>query len=511
MAKGVAEYQPRATDSCFANPTKRMHHFRLIPTVLALVLPVVSSAQSLSLLPEPITRQISEEISGDAAFAHIRHNSQFHRPRGGSDGLWKVAQYYEEKAREYGLTDVKIIKQAYGTTRPWNAKSGELWIVGDKPERIASTIQTPLHLADFSRAADVTGDLIDIGGGTAAELEGKDVAGKIVLTFGPIGTTMQQVVVGKGAAGIVWYPSPFYEGNGIDGSGFNMPDQIRWLSVPAGQIAGKEPTFAFVLSTRQGVALHNRLLRPNARIRVRAQVDAGFGSTQGPEPWQVMVEGFIRGTNPGVQDVVLTGHMQEGMQSANDDASGTGSVLEIARALNKLINEGRIPRPRRSLRFWWATEISSERQYFADNPDEPKRMWVNVNQDMVGADQSQDIMRKQGITRVPASRFHFLNDVAEAVIDYMVAGNTFELAQVQAGIESVYPKPHLSHLGSRQRYNAEMIFFHNNTDHMTFNEAPIGVPAITFTNMPDRFIHSADDDLPTVDSRSSAAMQHRQR
>ena len=125
-------------------------------------------------------------------------------------------------------------------------------------------------------------------------------------------------------------------------------------------------------------------------------------------------------------------------------------------------------------------------------------MWVNVNQDMVGADQSLDIMRKQGITRVPASRFHFLSDVAEAVIEYMVAGNTYELSQAQAGFP-MYPKPHLSRLGSRQRYNAVMIFFHNNTDHMTFNEAPIGVPAITFTNMPDRFIHSADDDLETVD------------
>ncbi|MDQ3242886.1 MAG: M28 family metallopeptidase, partial [Gemmatimonadota bacterium] len=423
-------------------------------SLLFVTLPVSLAAQRITVLPESHVRLISEEISGDAAFAHIRHNSQFHRPRGGSDGLWKVAQYYEEKAREYGLVDVKLIKQAYGTTRPWNARFADLWIAGDRPERIASTLQTPLHLADLSRAADVNAELIDIGGGTAKELEGLSVAGKIVLTHGAISTVMQQVVAGKGAAGIVWYPSPFYEGNGIDGSGFNMPDQVRWLSVPSGQVAGKEPTFAFVLSTRQGVELHNRLARATAPIRVRATVDAGFTSAQGAEPWQVMVEGFIRGTEPGLgQDIVLTGHMQEGMQSANDDASGTGSVLEIARALNKLIDEGRVPRPRRNLRFWWVTEFSSSRQYFADNPEAHKRMWVNVNQDMVGADQSLDIMRKQGITRVPAARFHFLNDVAEAVIEYMVRGNTFELAQLQAGIAQIYPKPHLSRLGSRQRYN----------------------------------------------------------
>ena len=77
----------------------------LLSSLLIVVCPVAAAAQRLDLLPEPVIRQISEEISGDAAYAHVRHNSQFHRPRGGSDGLWKVAQYYEEKAREYGLTD----------------------------------------------------------------------------------------------------------------------------------------------------------------------------------------------------------------------------------------------------------------------------------------------------------------------------------------------------------------------------------------------------------------------
>ena len=475
-----------------------MRHYSAFVFLIAAALPL--NAQDLSILPESQVRLISEEISGDAAFAHIRHNSQFHRPRGGSDGLWKVAQYYEEKAREYGLTDVKLIKQAYGTTRPWNAKLAELWIVGETPERIATTLQTALHLADFSRAADTTAELVDIGDGSDAEIDRKNVAGKIVLTYGSIGSVMERAVAAKGAVGIVWHPSPFSEGSGTDGSGFNRPDQIRWLSVPSGAVGGKEPTFAFILSLRQGMSLRNKLASATTPVRLRAQVDSRFGSIEGEQPWQVMVEGYIRGTEPGLaQDVVLTAHMQEGMQSANDDASGTSSVLEIGRALNKLIAEGRLPRPRRNLRFWWVTEFSSQRQYFADHPDAHRQMWVNVNQDMVGADQSIDVMRKQNITRVPAARFHFFNDVAEAVVEYMVKSNTYELSQAQAGITSIYPKPHFSHLGSRHRYNAEMIFFHGNTDHIPFLEAPIGVPGVSFTNMPDRFIHSTEDDLPTLD------------
>jgi len=312
-------------------------------------------------------------------------------------------------------------------------------------------------------------------------------------------TVMQEAVLNRGAIGVVWYPNPFSPMLGTVGAGVSRPDQIRWNSLPSGSIDGQEPTFAFVLSLRQGIALRNSLAQADTPIRVRAVVDASFDSQQGSEPWQVMVEAFIRGTEPGLgQDVVLTGHMQEEGTSANDDASGTASVAEIARAFNRLITEGRLPRPRRNLRFWWVTEISSQRQYFADHPDAHEQMWVNVNQDMVGANQAQDVMRKQAMTRLPATRFHCFNDVVEAVIDYMVTANTFELAQSQAG-SPMYPKGYFTTLGTQHRYNAGVVFNHNSTDHMTFNETPIGVPGVTFTNMPDRFIHSTDDDLWNID------------
>ncbi|HSA57248.1 MAG TPA: M28 family peptidase [Gemmatimonadaceae bacterium] len=464
----------------------------------SLALPAPARSQTLAILDSNVVRLVSEEISGDAAYTHIRYMSQFHRPRGGSDELMTVARYLEEQARQAGLEDVRLIKQA-STTKPWNARFADLWIVDPTPERIASTLQSALHLADYSRAADVTAELVDINAGTEADYAGRSVQGKIVLTYGPLASVVTEAVIRRGALGIVWYPSPYSPPNGIVGAGVSRPDQIRWNAISADPIDGREPGFAFTISLRQGVELHNRLQQATAPIRVQAKVDAGFTSREGEQPWQVMVEAYIRGTDPSAgQDIVLTGHMQEGLHSVNDDASGCASVLEIGRALMKLINEGRLPRPQRSIRLWWVTEISSQRQYFADHPDAHRQMWVNVNQDMVGADQSLDVMRVQNVTRVPATRFHFLNDVMEAVLDYMVASNNFELAQLQAGIP-FYPRPYFARGGSMHRYNAKAIWFHENTDHMTFNEAPIGVPGVSFTNMPDRFIHSNEDDLWNVD------------
>ena len=458
--------------------------------------PTALLSQELPLLDARLVHLIKQEVSGDLAYEHIRHNTAYHRPRGGADGLMEVARYYERKAKEYGLSDVQLILQDYAIP-PWNATSAELWLeVDGRFERLAAMLQTPLRLADYSSAADVTTELVDVGAGVSSDdYAGRQVAGRVVLAHGPLAMVHRQAVLERGAAGIVWHPSPHSERN------IAYPDQINWTRVPFAGPDGEPPRgFAFILTLREGTQLRERMAAADRPLRVRAHVDATFDSAEGEEPWQVMVEAYLRGSEPGLgQDIILTGHMQEEMFSANDDASGTASILEVGRALTRLIEEGHIPRPRRDIRFWWVTEISSQRQYFADNPQAHHSMWVNINHDMVGANQAQDVMRVQNVTRLPASRFHFFNDVVESVVEYMIATNNAELAQQQAGSGWLYTKPHLAVLGTRHRFNAKMVFFHGNTDHVPFIEAPIGVPGTTFTNWPDLYIHTSDDDLWNVD------------
>jgi len=471
---------------------------RLIRSFVLIHLFFISPLNSgeLPLHNQLTVEHIIQEISGDASYEHIRFMTQFHRPGGGSDGLWHVAEYVAEKANEYGLDDVKIIKQNY-TRPPWNSNFADLRLIDEKSTRIASTLQSQLHLADFSKATDVKTDVVYVGMGTTdADYETNDVEGKIVLTHGPIGAVMREAVWNRKAAGIIWFPDP----EGRTGFGeYNIvhPDQIRWMRVPIEGPDDQESTFAFILSLRQGLELLRKIRNAHEPLQVHAYIDAHFDSKHGDEPWQVMVEARINGTEPDLaQDVMLTAHIQEEKFSANDNASGSANILEIARALNKLIENGTIERPRRTIRFWWVREFTSQRQYFADNPDAHKRMWVNINQDMVGANQAQDVMRVQNVTRLPASRFHFFNDVVESVVEYLVKRNSTQLAEIQAGTEF---EPVLSHLGTRHQYNARMIYYHGNTDHVTFNESPIGVPGITFTNWPDNYIHTSDDDLWNID------------
>ena len=133
---------------------------------------------------------------------------------------------------------------------------------------------------------------------------------------------------------------------------------------------GKQGTFAFNLSPRKGEQL-KKMLQTNAmqdvfatgkktmggKVVLKAKVDTEIGEAPGRTGF---VEGWIRGSKYHDQQIMITAHLQEEQGSANDDGSGCGNLLEIARTLNKLIEERKIERPLRDIRFWWTDEIYSE-------------------------------------------------------------------------------------------------------------------------------------------------------
>lgn len=478
---------------------------RILRITLALTFALAAHpalAQRSPFLSDNVYRLLVNEISGDIAYEHMRWFTHYHRPMGGSEGYQAVERYVEQKAREYGLEDVRVIKMK--TDSPsWSPKMGELWLIEPEHRRLAYSQEVVLALADYSRDADISSaELTDIGDGVSeADYEGKNVSGKIVLASGSLARVMDEAVWKRGALGIVAFTT-----NRVP----DHPDQYPWMRIPVQNSDGsKKGTFAFVMQNREGERLRRQLRAAKTPFRVRVKVE----TTWHTESYQSIVEAVIGGTDIHDQDLVLTGHLQEEMHSANDDASGCVNVLEIARALKRMIDEGRLPRPRRDIRFWWLDEISGSEQYFADNPGERRQFLANINQDMVGALQSAG-SRVQFVTRPPFSRASFLGDVVESIVEALVDGNTSYLAagqarQVREGTAQIasattedlpFSEPIVARLGTREQYDARVIPFHNSTDHQVFNMGVIGVPGVTFTNWPDPYIHSSDDDLWQMDA-----------
>ncbi len=483
---------------------------RMLRTILVLflLLPPVPGARRLAAQESPFVSDrtfqlLNGEISGDAAFETIRYFTRFHR-LGNSPGFTAAADYLVRKAREYGLEDVLRLKQPVSTPA-WSATEGEIWITSPVLMKLADMTDVQLMLADYSRSADLETELVAVGEGTSdKDYEGVDVKGKVVFATGSPFVVVRKAVFERGAAGIVTTALR------STGRPWDHPDQIPWQRLPATAPEGSPVSswFGFVLSARQGdqlrALLEGRALPPEVAftradpsgpVRVRVLVKAGFDEADRDTEF---IEARIRGTDPSLPSIVLTCHIQEEKFSANDNASGCANVLEIGRAIRHLMDTGMMERPRRTIRFWFANEISGPYWYFRTHPEERNAIMVNLHEDMVGAKQSEG-SRVQHIIRSPHHQASYLADVVQSVAEMVIRGNSGYLAARQAGSPYPFSRPILSRLGTRDGYRAEIVPNFNNSDHMVFNEGIIGIPSVGFINWPDDYIHSSSDDLWQID------------
>ena len=450
---------------------------------------------------------LRNEISGDRSFEHIRVLTQWHR-NSGMAGYFKAMDYVASEAKKNGLEDVSIIKQPYnnsdGTPRNYTAKTGELWITSPFELKLADIGDHALYLSDNSRDADVEAELVWIGDASRETLQNIDVRGKIVLANANPGTAVRNAVWAKGAIGVIAYTTSESK------SMLDFPDQLPWTRIPSPR-KGQKDTFAFSLSPRKGETLRKALQTDGMHdlfaigkrtkggtFKIKAKVDVDIGK-ENAKTGTGMVEGWIKGTKYKDQQIVITAHLQEEQGSANDDGSGSGNILELARVFNKLIKSGKIPPPKRDIRFWWSDEIYSEYQYIRSNPGSEKKMLVNLHQDMTGAKQSMG-GRVQHLIYNPHSRTSYLDALFESVGNYVILTNN---AFIQAGRQGGYPRPHSQPIyasrGTREPFNARFVPYFGSSDNLVFVEGAIGVPSVALINWDDFYIHSSDDDLDNLD------------
>jgi hypothetical protein len=134
--------------------------------------------------------------------------------------------------------------------------------------------------------------------------------------------------------------------------GADLPDAVSWINAWSDDPGGWAQTnrdvlgWSFQISPRRGAQLRGRLEMEGA-LRGRAIV----GTTLQPGTIPA-ITGVIPGS--GKEEVLLLGHQFE--QGAVDNAAGCGIMLEVARALQTLISEGKLPPPQRSIRFLFVSE-----------------------------------------------------------------------------------------------------------------------------------------------------------
>jgi len=438
-------------------------------------------------------QNIIEETSGERARYHFRHLNLM----GGyapSPQIHQIAEYIRGKGDSCGLKDMRLegfpsdgelFYGAFLTEPSWDARNGSLWQISPRKRLMTDFSVTPCSLGRYSRSTEVEAELIYVGTGTAStDYEGKDVSGKIVLASGAMGKVHAEAVYRHGALGVVTYRTR---------DRFDRPDLVS-----GGQLTpwrgpkGNRPTFGFGVSYRQGQSLLADLERGSVRVRVK--VDADLSTGEYPE-----VTGVIPGAERPDEEVLLTAHIDH-RNTGGNNSTGVSVTLEVVRVLTRLIADGVIPRPRRTIRFIWGPEHKGFVAYLHHHPEALKSWLYVLNIDMAGKSQSKFGSRFH-FYRSPHSNPTVVDDAIQEVLEWAVAGNrhTKLSRSILAGAGTPYIWPILDPLGSRDDFLATVDPFSGPSDHLDLNDGSLGVHSAYLNDFPDPFIGVHQDNPETVD------------
>ena len=433
------------------------------------------SQQDTALVCPKVREQLLTELSGEIAREHVIHISRFDRIQA-SAGWHQAALYIMEQLKRYGISDARIegwpsngeIKYFTWTTPVgWEAEFGELWVEEPQRMRLASYEELPTTLVKHSVSHDVTAELVDVGSGLRPEdYEGVDVKGKIVLATGYTGDVHRQAVIKRGALGVITYLSP--------DSRRYYPELVQYTALWPRWSERDKIGFGFNISREQS-SLLQRWLGQKKKVLLHAQVKGKIYESK-----IEMMSAVIPGTTFPEQEVLICGHLDHYKPGANDNASGSAGMLEIARALQRLISQGQLPPPRRTIRFLWVSEMYGTIAYLKNHPEVSQRTIANINLDMIGED-SVKTNSYFYVTRTPDSNPSFLNDLVENMVIHT------------SGVNITSPR------GSRFPFNYRISPYGGGSDHYMFTEGSIGVPATMFGH-PDPYHHTIQDTVDKVDS-----------
>lgn len=481
-AKSPFPAMQRTAQSPFSRILKLVPALTLILSPFGALLATPLSGQETPLLLDAGTRSLfSEALSGETAKDYAIAISRYHRVQG-SRGYRAAAEYVLEVLREGGFggedafiesfpSDGRSVYQTWESPSGWDIHRAELRMVEPQDERIAGYPEIAMSLMTYSNPGRARGELVWVGTGTRdADYDGKDVAGKLVLATGYGGDVHRLAVLKYGAQAVVCYLD--------DDRATEFPDMLAYTGIWPRSDELERVRFGFNLTRRQGERLR-ALLESGQRVVMEAEVEG-----TGLEPFYMDVPvAVIRGTDPDAGELVYSGHLDHPKESANDNGSGSAAMMDMAITLKALIDQGRLPRPKRTLRFLWVPEFYGMMAYVDAHPEMKGpalggKTLGNINLDMVG-ENLEIIHTKMILTRTPASIPSVVNDVVE------------NMAVMVRGMNIRTPR------GSLSEPNILLTPYSGGSDHNVFIDRK--VPGVMLGHAPDYTHHTSEDTPDKVD------------
>jgi len=453
-----------------------MKSMRKVLNLLFIMILCASIAQAENpLASKKLIQALVDEVSGEIAFKYTVLISHFDRIQA-SEGWHDSALLIKNELEKIGYTDVVLegwpsngstYYYTYKTPIGWRARQAELWMVTPRREKLCSYEEIPLTLVKHSNSANVEAELVDVRTGVVEEsYKDKDVRGKIVLATAYTGDVMREAVLKRGALGVVtWYPPEVRPG---------YPNMIRYTAIWPTWEEREKIGFGFNVSKNQGWRL-KKMLDEGRKVVLKANVDAEYYETE-----VEVLSAALPGSTEPEKEVMIIGHLCHPLPSANDNASGSGGMLEMARALKKMVDKGLIDPPQRTIRFLWVPEFAGTFPYIKAYLERTRNTLAVINCDMIG----EDLHLTGGtfnVTCTPDSLPSYLNDV---VVNFTKLAERLNLRSMN---------------GSNHPFAYRIRPFGGGSDHYVFNDGALSVPSVMFGHG-DTFHHTSLDTPDKVDA-----------
>lgn len=274
----------------------------------------------------------------------------------------ETADYLKAQMISAGLQKVELLSapadgvtQAGFWTEPmaWDVKDARLELLDSNvPETfrvLADRQKVPSSLGMWSGPTPP--------GGVTAEIvewnQSGDMRGKLVLTKQNPANIKSELV----KAGVLGAINTFTENP-------ELKDGRQWINAWGDNgwafTKTSTPLICFSITPHQAEFVR-KLLAEGRSVKARATVDSRYYA--GVYPY---VTGVIPGT--GSEEEVLTlGHTSE--QGAQDNATGVAAMLESLATLNRLIESGKLARPKRGIRLLLMGEMYGSMHYVSTHKD----------------------------------------------------------------------------------------------------------------------------------------------
>ncbi|RZK82603.1 MAG: M28 family peptidase [Pedobacter sp.] len=283
------------------------------------------------------------------------------------EDILKKAGYVLQQNNEQEAPLTYRIEKRSMKKNTWEPVNASLIIVGeDKPLLEFQTNRNMIPIGSASTPVEgIAAEAIYLKATDLKTTNDKDIKGKIV--FSETGTgRLFNLAINAGALGVLGYAIPSYnqpEKNqtSISFSGINNPDNKGW---------------AINLS----YAAKERLKKAFEKGPVKLKVNIETKSYPSDE---LTIVANIKGNVSPDQRFVFSAHVQE--PGANDNATGVGTLAEMARLSASLVKEGKFS-PQRTLTFLWGDEIVSTKRYITEDTLRAKGIIWGMSLDMVGED-----------------------------------------------------------------------------------------------------------------------------